>query len=302
MINHVSEMELTVKKGKTNDKNVREGKNGTDAKLASKTNEDGDNQAGLLPMTWNPTGFTIIDEAATVLDDSELTPQEEELLKNCERLIKNGLTTFKEVGSAIYTIRERRLYRAKYSSFEKYLDSEWGIGRAHGYRLSKIGEAAKIVEDAGQTFAPKNASTAIAMSGLPKSEVLAVNAKANDAALKSKKPAQAAGKVVREAAKLREVMSKASENETKPKGAAQRDAHGDVKALEGAAKGGDQSLLKADLLDLKGVLIQCYKEVSKAYQMLDDGEDRALILEVIEALKERLESVGAVQQHIEATI
>ena len=65
----------------------------------------------------------------------ELSEQEEQDLKANEELIDKGQLTFLEVGNALADIRDRRLYRVNYNSFETYLEKRWSMGKAHGYRL-----------------------------------------------------------------------------------------------------------------------------------------------------------------------
>jgi hypothetical protein len=63
-------------------------------------------------------------------------------LKRCENIIRQGLREFVTVGNALMKIRDQRLYRAKYTSFEDYLREEWKLSRSRGYQL--IG-AAEVV-------------------------------------------------------------------------------------------------------------------------------------------------------------
>lgn len=38
-------------------------------------------------------------------------------------------------GNALLAIRDKRLYREQYGTFEEYCRGRWGLGRAHAYRL-----------------------------------------------------------------------------------------------------------------------------------------------------------------------
>ena len=53
--------------------------------------------------------------------------EEQKELAHCEAVIERGLETFFEVGQAMATIREKRLYRADYKTFEEYCRDRWGI-------------------------------------------------------------------------------------------------------------------------------------------------------------------------------
>lgn len=56
-------------------------------------------------------------------------------LRRCESTIARGLKTFLEVGNALLEIKDRRLYRTQYSTFQEYCDSRWGISARHANRL-----------------------------------------------------------------------------------------------------------------------------------------------------------------------
>lgn len=73
-----------------------------------------------------------------------LTKQESKRLKDCEEAIERGLQTFYEVGSALAEIRDARLYRIAYPTFEDYCFEKWGISRRRGYELIA---AAAVVEN-----------------------------------------------------------------------------------------------------------------------------------------------------------
>lgn len=64
-------------------------------------------------------------------------------LEACERTIERGLNTFIEVGLAIRQIRDNRLYRADYDTFEQYCRERWGWSRRHASRQI---EAANTIE------------------------------------------------------------------------------------------------------------------------------------------------------------
>jgi len=53
--------------------------------------------------------------------------EEQEALQQYEAVIEKGLQTFYEVGQALAFIREKKLYRAEYKTFEDYCRERWGI-------------------------------------------------------------------------------------------------------------------------------------------------------------------------------
>ena len=61
-------------------------------------------------------------------------------LERCEVVIKQGLQTFIEVGQAIMTIREKRLYRIGFKTFEDYCTHKWGMVQQSATRLIRAYE------------------------------------------------------------------------------------------------------------------------------------------------------------------
>jgi hypothetical protein len=72
-----------------------------------------------------------------------LLPQEAEELQRCEAVIARGLETFVEVGTALLTIRDERLYRAEYGKFEDYCRARWGMSRVRAHQLIVAAEVAR---------------------------------------------------------------------------------------------------------------------------------------------------------------
>ena len=66
---------------------------------------------------------------------SVLSTIENQSLTDCERIIEAGQKTFVEVGNALLRIRESRLYRAEFGTFDEYCLSRWGMAKTHANRL-----------------------------------------------------------------------------------------------------------------------------------------------------------------------
>jgi hypothetical protein len=75
-----------------------------------------------------------------------LTTAEKEVLANCERVVNAGLETFVEVGQALMTIRDRRLYREKYTTFEDYCVTRWRLSSSRARQLIKASQVVANVE------------------------------------------------------------------------------------------------------------------------------------------------------------
>lgn len=78
---------------------------------------------------------------------TEITPKTiqvalERKLFECEAIIERGLDTFIDVGEALLEIRDNRLYRESYSTFEVYCKERWGFTRR---RASQLIVAAEVV-------------------------------------------------------------------------------------------------------------------------------------------------------------
>lgn len=72
-------------------------------------------------------------ELATM--NTALTTEEQNELERCEVVIRQGLETFVEVGTALMTIRDKRLYRIEYRTFENYCRERWGMSKTNANRL-----------------------------------------------------------------------------------------------------------------------------------------------------------------------
>jgi hypothetical protein len=73
-----------------------------------------------------------------------LSPGESVRLHACETIVEKGLQTFVEVGNALLEIREARLYRQDFATFEDYCRERWEMS----YRRSKqLMDAATVVSN-----------------------------------------------------------------------------------------------------------------------------------------------------------
>lgn len=67
-------------------------------------------------------------------------------LAKCEEVIDRGLHTFVDVGNALLEIRDSRLYRETYSTFEDYCKERWGWARNYA---NKLIASAEVVSNLG---------------------------------------------------------------------------------------------------------------------------------------------------------
>ena len=90
-------------------------------------------------------------------------------LGELEKLIETGQQTFMKVGLAILEIRDHRLYRKDYDTFEVYCRERWGWEKSHSHRLM---DAAKVVNALPPPLAAQipNENTARALAKVPVGE------------------------------------------------------------------------------------------------------------------------------------
>jgi len=76
----------------------------------------------------------------SVLDEAQVRK-----LRRCEKIVNEGLKRFIEVGAALQTIRDEKLWQGKYDSFKDYVDRRWALSPAHVTRLIQGSEVATRV-------------------------------------------------------------------------------------------------------------------------------------------------------------
>ncbi len=77
----------------------------------------------------------VQDLVASATSRELLTVTEKQRLEECETIIEKGLQTFIEVGQVLLEIKDRRLYREEYGTFEAYCGTRWGLSRPRAYQL-----------------------------------------------------------------------------------------------------------------------------------------------------------------------
>lgn len=71
---------------------------------------------------------------------------EKSALAECEAVIARGMDTFVEVGNALMNIREERLYRAEFGTFQEYCEARWSMSDRHARRMI---DAAEVADNIG---------------------------------------------------------------------------------------------------------------------------------------------------------
>jgi hypothetical protein len=82
-----------------------------------------------------------------------------------EAVIETGMRTFIEVGNALLEIRDSRLYRDSFATFEEYCRERWKMSRPRAYQLI---DAAGVVSNLSTIVdKPQNEAQARELAGLP---------------------------------------------------------------------------------------------------------------------------------------
>ena len=77
---------------------------------------------------------------------AEMTAPERDALMNAEAVIARGLKTFVRVGEALASVRDSRLYRETYGTFEDYCRERWGISRRRADQYIRGAEVVAEIE------------------------------------------------------------------------------------------------------------------------------------------------------------
>lgn len=91
-------------------------------------------------------------------------------LQTSEQIIESGLKTFVEVGNALMSIRDERLYREQYPTFEAYCRERWSWSSRHVNRQIEAAQIAGAVGPIGPV--PSTESQARELSRLKEPEAI----------------------------------------------------------------------------------------------------------------------------------
>lgn len=77
---------------------------------------------------------------------NELSTEEKHSLVSCEKVIERGVSTFQETGIALMQVRDQKLYRVGYESFDDYLDKRWGLTNSRARQFIAAAKTVASVE------------------------------------------------------------------------------------------------------------------------------------------------------------
>lgn len=170
-----------------------------------------------------------------------LQVSEQKSLTELEAVIEANAKGFIETGRALAAIRDQKLYRAEFSTFEDYCQTRWQFTRQRAYLLiesaSVVTSLSTSVDKTGQTngvVLPDNEAQARALAEFPAEDHAAVMAEAAAEAPKdSRGKPKVSARVIRNAGNTKSKPKR----EKKPKGEKRQPKNGrEIKTLAGRAK------------------------------------------------------------------
>lgn len=81
---------------------------------------------------------------------AELARDERTRLEELELVIERGLDTFVEVGRALCEVRDSRLYRESFDTFENYCHGRWSLSSSHAYRMIDAARVTALISPMGE--------------------------------------------------------------------------------------------------------------------------------------------------------
>jgi len=203
----------------------------------------------------NPSGDGLL---------SPLNSAEASALNHCERRVSEGLERFRDVGLALASIRDNRLYRATHATFEDYCRERWGWSARRGYQLMDAAEAlAGLPEECEPLVHTERAARELAkVEPSNRAEVLAKAAQAGPGPVTAKAIKQAA-----QAVEPEPVQAVREDSETRAYRVSLK-----IKALTDAVKETLASLnpTHAEMVQAACAFRKLANELDKAAQLLAD--------------------------------
>lgn len=96
----------------------------------------------------------------TIVINEVMTLSEVHRLGELEQVVETGLTVFVKVGNALLEIRDSRLYRQQFPTFEAYCRDRWGLKRPRAYELMDAATAVNNVSEISDTKPAKESHAA----------------------------------------------------------------------------------------------------------------------------------------------
>ena len=104
--------------------------------------------------------MTTVITTSTALAPLSAASMETASLPELEAVIERGKQAFYEVGAALLTIRDRRLYRDTHATFEEYCRERWDFSRPRAYQLIDAAQVTGLLSTTVDTPLPASESQA----------------------------------------------------------------------------------------------------------------------------------------------
>jgi len=128
------------------------------------------------PLTL-PEAQRIAESIVGTVEMEDITIDESRDLIALESVIALGLETFVQVGEALATIRDRRLYRIEHPTFADYCKVKWKMSDRRARQLMDAAEVTSTIAKSGTTV-PKSEREARPLAALPPAQRVEVWQKA----------------------------------------------------------------------------------------------------------------------------
>lgn len=101
--------------------------------------------------------------------ETGITKADAKRLIDCEAAVERGMKSFVESGNALTAIRDEKLYREKYKTFEAYCEGRWGFEKRYANRLIESSKVVNRIVDKTGPIGPK-LYTDLSTTSLPTTE------------------------------------------------------------------------------------------------------------------------------------
>jgi hypothetical protein len=79
----------------------------------------------------------------------KLNVSERGKFRKLECIVAEGISSFRAAGEALKEIRDLKLYRESYKTFEKYVDEKWGFKKSRAYQIIEASDVSKRISTNG---------------------------------------------------------------------------------------------------------------------------------------------------------
>lgn len=111
---------------------------------------------------------TLAVPAISRLESAPLAPQEEQLLKDYEATLSQATLSYLVMGRCLGEVRDRKLYRGEYLTWEHYCSQRWDVGRSTAYNIVTAFEIAQGLHESGvpDALLPRNVDQCLSLAKL----------------------------------------------------------------------------------------------------------------------------------------